>query len=67
MLCLAGVVTWYTSLLLASLDRHDGVRCAGGRSARPPENKCAVNSRLLPVRRHMRYCDLARSIYGTHS
>ena len=29
MLVLAGVVTWYTSLLLASLDRHDGVRRAG--------------------------------------
>ena len=26
MLVLAGLVTWYTSLLLASLDRHDGVR-----------------------------------------
>ena len=36
---LAGLVTWYTSLLLASLERHDG-------------------------RRHMRYCDLAGSIYG---
>ena len=23
---LAGIVTWYTSLLLASLDRHDGHR-----------------------------------------
>ena len=38
-LTVAGIVTWYTSLLLASLDRHDG-------------------------RRHVRYCDLARSIYG---
>ena len=36
---LAGCVTWYTSLLLASLDRHDG-------------------------HRHVRYCDLAGSIYG---
>ena len=36
---LAGLVTWYTSLLLASLDRHDG-------------------------HRHVRYCDLAASIYG---
>lgn len=36
---LAGIVTWYTSLLLASLDRHDG-------------------------HRHVRYCDLAGSIYG---
>jgi hypothetical protein len=36
---LAGLVTWYTSLLLASLDRHDG-------------------------HRHVRYCDLAGSIYG---
>ena len=36
---LAGIVTWYTSLLLASLDRHDGYR-------------------------HVRYCDLAGSIYG---
>jgi hypothetical protein len=25
-LLLAGLVTWYTSLLLASLDRHDGTR-----------------------------------------
>jgi len=38
---LAGLVTWYTSLLLASLDRHDG-------------------------HRHVRYCDLAGSIYGAH-
>jgi amino acid permease len=38
-LALAGLVTWYTSLLLASLDRHDG-------------------------HRHVRYCDLAHSIYG---
>ena len=38
-LALAGLVTWYTSLLLASLDRHDG-------------------------HRHVRYCDLARSICG---
>ena len=36
---LAGIVTWYTSLLLASLDRHNG-------------------------HRHVRYCDLAGSIYG---
>ena len=27
-LALAGLVTWYTSLLLASLDRHDGHRHA---------------------------------------
>ena len=36
------MVTWYTSLLLASLDRHDG-------------------------HRHVRYCDLAGSIYGMPS
>jgi hypothetical protein len=39
---LAGLVTWYTSLLLSSLDRHDG-------------------------KRHVRYCDLAGSIYGAQS
>ncbi len=34
---------------------------------KPPMDRCAVCSRLPPVRRHMRYCDLARSIYGTRS
>jgi hypothetical protein len=48
MLCLAGVVTWYTSLLLASLDRHDGVRCAGGRSRKPPEDRRAMHLCLPP-------------------
>eukprot|EP00884_Botryococcus_braunii_P023632 jgi/Botrbrau1/9953/Bobra.0012s0048.1 len=39
MLAAAGLVTWYTSLLLASLYRWDG-------------------------KKHLRYCDLAESIYG---
>lgn len=39
MLILAGVVTWYTSLLLASLDRHDGVRLANCRKKEQLE-KC---------------------------